>query len=74
MSGRRLTDLMLCLDIIRLMLLKVVLTEGRKVTDTGFSGAGDQGASLQWAESLSDLPVAVAILPESGPEKLQLIM
>jgi hypothetical protein len=40
--------------------LKVVLTKGKKVT--------------QRTESLSDLLVAIAVLPESGPEKLLLIM
>jgi hypothetical protein len=51
-------------------------TEGR----TDIWQKGDQGRflqgwgySLQWIESLSDLSVALAILPESGPEKLQLI-
>jgi hypothetical protein len=60
---------MLCLDSSLLMQLKVVLMKGRKATETGFSGA-----TLQWIESPSDLPVTVVILPESGPEKLQLIL
>jgi hypothetical protein len=38
--GGRPTDFMLCLDSSLLMQLKVVLTWGRKVTETGFSGAG----------------------------------
>jgi hypothetical protein len=35
--GGRPTDLMLCLDSIRLMRLKVVLTKGRRATEAGFS-------------------------------------
>jgi hypothetical protein len=37
LSGRP-TDLMLCLDSILLMRLKVVLTNGRRPTEVGFSG------------------------------------
>jgi hypothetical protein len=36
--GGRPTALMLCLDSIRLMRLKVVLTKGRRATEVGFSG------------------------------------
>jgi hypothetical protein len=36
--GRRPTDLMLCLDSIRLKRLKVMLTTGRRATEVGFSG------------------------------------
>jgi hypothetical protein len=32
------------------------------------------GDSLWWTENQSDLMVAAAVLPESGPEKLPLIM
>jgi hypothetical protein len=51
------------------MRLNDVLTRGRKATEAGFSGAG---ATVQWIENLSELHVALAILLESGPEKLQI--
>jgi hypothetical protein len=38
--GGRPTDLMLCLDSIRLMRLKVALTKGRRANEVGFSGVG----------------------------------
>jgi hypothetical protein len=67
--GRKLTDLMLCLDSIRLMQLKVVLTKGRKVTGVGFL---EVLVTLRWIESPSHLPVTVKL--ESVLEKFQLIM
>jgi hypothetical protein len=68
--GGRPTDLM-CLNSIRLMRLKVILTKGRRATEVGFSGVV---ATLLWIESLSGLPVTVAFPLESVLEKLQLIM
>jgi hypothetical protein len=49
--------------------LKVVLTKGRKVTEADFSGE-----ILRWIESLLDLPITIAILPESDPKEIQLIV
>jgi hypothetical protein len=48
-----------------------VFTNGRRVTEMGFFGGR---VILRWIESLSDLSVTVAVLPESVPEEIQLIM
>jgi hypothetical protein len=52
-------------------------TEGH--ADKGKRGDQDRflwgsGNSLQWTKSLSGLLVTITVLPETGPEKLQLIM
>jgi hypothetical protein len=54
------------------MRLKVVLTNGRRPTEVGFSGV--VVTLFGWLKSLSDLPVTVAVALESVPEELQLIM
>jgi hypothetical protein len=58
---------MLCPSRNLLMRLKVILTKGRNATETGFSGVAA-------TESPSELPVALSFLPESGCEKLQIII
>jgi hypothetical protein len=64
-------DLMLRLDSIRLVRSKVVLTKGRRAPEVTLSKGG---ATLHWIEGSLHLPVAVAILPESIPEELQVVM
>jgi hypothetical protein len=59
------------MDSIRLMRLKIMLTNGRRAIEVGFSSV--VATLFGRLESLSDLPVTIAVLLESVHEELQLI-